>query len=105
MVETDEFMSSSAEGFDMDSITISTAYLKMKNLCMNIGNEIQADIKIHDQHILPRYWKKFISKGPFVEMNRNYFNEQRKKLKHSKDSSMSVGHCHVYCQLILVRCI
>ncbi|PON88015.1 hypothetical protein TorRG33x02_162170 [Trema orientale] len=55
MVETDEFMSTNFEGFVMDSITISTAYLKMKNLCMNIGNEIQADIKIHDQHILPSF--------------------------------------------------
>ena len=57
MVETDEFMSTNYEGFVMDSITISTAYLKMKNLCINIGNEIQADIKIHNQHVLPRYWK------------------------------------------------
>ncbi|KAJ8748210.1 hypothetical protein K2173_000618 [Erythroxylum novogranatense] len=53
MMETDEFVSSNSEGFLMDSITISTAYLKMKNLCLNIGKEIQADIKIHNQHILP----------------------------------------------------
>ncbi|XP_042490199.1 uncharacterized protein LOC122070153 isoform X3 [Macadamia integrifolia] len=53
MMETDEFMSSNMEGFHMDSMTISTAYLKMKNLCINISNEIQADIKIHNQHILP----------------------------------------------------
>ncbi|XP_043698706.1 uncharacterized protein LOC122649572 isoform X2 [Telopea speciosissima] len=53
MMETDEFMSSNTEGFHMDSMTISTAYLKMKNLCINISNEIQADIKIHNQHILP----------------------------------------------------
>lgn len=56
MVETDEFVSSNSEGFIMDSITVSTAYLKMKNLCTNISNEIQADIKIHNQHVLPRYW-------------------------------------------------
>lgn len=55
MVETDEFVSSNSEGFIMDSITISTAYLKIKNLCIDLGNEIQADIKIHNQHILPRY--------------------------------------------------
>lgn len=55
MLETDEFVSSNSEGFIMDSITISTAYLKMKNLCTNISSEIQADIKIHNQHILPRY--------------------------------------------------
>ena len=55
MVETDEFVSGNAEGLSMDPITISTAYLKMKQLCKNIGGEIQADIKIHNQHILPRY--------------------------------------------------
>nr|GMD84221.1 Epidermin biosynthesis protein like [Ipomoea batatas] len=53
MVETDEFLSTSSEGFVMDSVTISTAYAKMKNLCINISNEIQADIKIHNQDILP----------------------------------------------------
>ncbi|XVF81368.1 hypothetical protein PTKIN_Ptkin15bG0149500 [Pterospermum kingtungense] len=53
MIETDEFVSSSSEGFLLDPITISTAYLKMKNLCINISKEIQADIKIHNQHILP----------------------------------------------------
>lgn len=57
MAETDEFISSNSESFLMDSITISTAYLKMKNLFINISNEIQADIKIHNQNILPRYWK------------------------------------------------
>ncbi|EOX93622.1 Uncharacterized protein TCM_002512 isoform 1 [Theobroma cacao] len=53
MIETDEFVSSNSEGFLLDTITISTAYLKMKNLCINISKEIQADIKIHNQHILP----------------------------------------------------
>jgi hypothetical protein len=53
MAETDEFVSSNSEGFLMESITISTTYVKMKNLCINISNEIQADIKIHNQHILP----------------------------------------------------
>nr|GME05214.1 Epidermin biosynthesis protein like [Ipomoea batatas] len=38
----------------MDSVTISTAYAKMKNLYNNIRNEIQADIKFHNQDILPR---------------------------------------------------
>ena len=55
MVETDEFVSGNSEGLLMDPITISTAYLKMKQLCKNVGDEIQADIKIHNQHILPRY--------------------------------------------------
>ncbi|CAA3027510.1 Hypothetical predicted protein [Olea europaea subsp. europaea] len=53
MLETDEFVSCNSEGFIMDSVTISTAYLKMKNLCINISKEIHADIKIHNQHILP----------------------------------------------------
>lgn len=66
MVETDEFVSSNSEGFIMDSITISTAYLKMKNLCTNISNEIQADIKIHNQHVLPRYWQLLFVRGTFI---------------------------------------
>ncbi|KAJ4847075.1 hypothetical protein Tsubulata_040364 [Turnera subulata] len=53
MMETDEFVSGNPEGYLMDSITFSTAYLKLKNLCLNVGKEIQADIKIHNQHILP----------------------------------------------------
>ncbi|PIA58301.1 hypothetical protein AQUCO_00500317v1 [Aquilegia coerulea] len=53
MAETDEFMSSNTDGSLTDPIAISTAYLKMKNLCLNISNEIQADIKIHNQHVLP----------------------------------------------------
>ncbi|XP_065876631.1 uncharacterized protein [Euphorbia lathyris] len=53
MIETDEFVSSNSEGFLTDTITISTAYLKMKNLCISIGKEIQADIKIHNQHVFP----------------------------------------------------
>ncbi|PRQ52410.1 hypothetical protein RchiOBHm_Chr2g0155201 [Rosa chinensis] len=53
MLETDEFVSSNSEGFLMDSISISTAYLKMKNLCTNIQKEIQADIKIHNENVLP----------------------------------------------------
>ncbi|KAG1326740.1 hypothetical protein COCNU_01G006740 [Cocos nucifera] len=53
MADTDEFMSGNSDGLYTDSVTISTAYLKMKTLCINISNEIQADIKIHNQHILP----------------------------------------------------
>ncbi|KAK4398224.1 hypothetical protein Sango_1297900 [Sesamum angolense] len=53
MLETDEFVSSNSEGFIMDSDTICKAYLKMKNLCINISNEIHIDIKIHNQHIFP----------------------------------------------------
>ncbi|XP_063950453.1 uncharacterized protein LOC108219853 isoform X2 [Daucus carota subsp. sativus] len=53
MVETDEFVSSNSDGFLMDSFTSSTAYLKIKKLCIDLSNEIQADIKIHNEHILP----------------------------------------------------
>ncbi|KAH7845053.1 hypothetical protein Vadar_034682 [Vaccinium darrowii] len=54
LLEADEFVSNNTEGFLMDSITIMTGYLKMKNLCTNLCNGIQAHIKIHNQHILPR---------------------------------------------------
>ncbi|XP_031375043.1 uncharacterized protein LOC116189497 isoform X2 [Punica granatum] len=53
MLETDEFLSSNSESFHGDQITMSTAYLKMRNLCINLSNEIQADIEIHNQDILP----------------------------------------------------
>ncbi|KAK1416633.1 hypothetical protein QVD17_25748 [Tagetes erecta] len=53
MADTDEFVASNTDGFLMDSITITTAYLKMKNLCLNLSDEIKTDIKIHNQHILP----------------------------------------------------
>lgn len=44
----------------MDSDTITKAYLKMKNLCINLSNEIQADIKIQNQHVFPRYQIHYI---------------------------------------------
>ncbi|GJU31432.1 hypothetical protein Tco_1175021 [Tanacetum coccineum] len=53
MVDTDEFVASNTEGFLMDSIAITTAYLKMKILCINLSDEIKTDIKIHNQHVLP----------------------------------------------------
>lgn len=53
MAETDEFVSSNTEGYLTDSITISTAYLKVKNLCVYMSNEIQADMKILSQNIFP----------------------------------------------------
>ncbi|CAN8265714.1 unnamed protein product [Cochlearia groenlandica] len=51
MAETDEYVNS--EGFLLDSVTISTAYLKMKNLFLSISNEVEIDIKITNQHVLP----------------------------------------------------
>ncbi|XP_042440152.1 uncharacterized protein LOC122025406 isoform X2 [Zingiber officinale] len=53
MVETDEFISGNCDTLYTDPMTVSTTYLKMKMLCLNISNEIQADIKIHNQHIFP----------------------------------------------------
>ncbi|KAM7262428.1 hypothetical protein ACFE04_000111 [Oxalis oulophora] len=53
MMETDEFVSGNSEAYHMDFVTISTAYSKMRSLCINIRTEIQADIKIHNQHVLP----------------------------------------------------
>ncbi|XP_066318117.1 uncharacterized protein [Miscanthus floridulus] len=53
MIETDEFLSSNNDSLLTDPMTISAAYLKMKTLCINISHEIQADIKIHNQNILP----------------------------------------------------
>ncbi|CAH2044804.1 unnamed protein product, partial [Thlaspi arvense] len=53
MAETDEYVSCNSEGFLLDSVTISTAYLKMKNLCLNISNEIETDIKITNEHVFP----------------------------------------------------
>ncbi|BBM98900.1 hypothetical protein MPTK1_1g17040 [Marchantia polymorpha subsp. ruderalis] len=53
MGETDEFVSSSSEGFLMDPMTLSAAYQKMKTLCVNISNEVRTDIDIHNQHVLP----------------------------------------------------
>lgn len=61
MVETDEFVLGNSEGLVTDPITISTAYLKMKALCISIRSEIEADIRIHNQHILPRFCLLFHS--------------------------------------------
>jgi hypothetical protein len=55
MSETDEFVSSTNDGFLMDPLTLGAAYQKMKALCMNISNEVRTDIAIHNQHVLPRF--------------------------------------------------
>lgn len=54
MAETDEYVSSSSEGFLMDPLTMSTAYQKMRTLCVHISSEVRADIDIHNKHVLPR---------------------------------------------------
>ncbi|KAK6940229.1 hypothetical protein RJ641_029760, partial [Dillenia turbinata] len=55
LAETDEFVTNNGEGILMDAVTISTAYQKMKSVCLNIRNEILMDIEIHNQHILPSF--------------------------------------------------
>ncbi|KAK1396035.1 Pesticidal crystal cry8Ba [Heracleum sosnowskyi] len=55
LTETDEYVSGNNEGMLVDVVTITTAYQKMKSLCMNIRNEIFTDIDIHNQHILPSF--------------------------------------------------
>ncbi|KAK1263623.1 hypothetical protein QJS04_geneDACA011958 [Acorus gramineus] len=53
MLEIDEFIASSAEGTLLDPVSQSTAYQKMKAVCLNIRNEIYTDIEIHNQNVLP----------------------------------------------------
>ncbi|ONK75633.1 uncharacterized protein A4U43_C03F18930 [Asparagus officinalis] len=55
LLETDEYIAASNEGTLTDVVTFSTAYQKMKNLCLNVRNEIFTDIQIHDQHVLPSF--------------------------------------------------
>ncbi|XP_057725923.1 uncharacterized protein LOC130941436 [Arachis stenosperma] len=55
LTETDEYITNSNEGALVDSVTMSTAYQKMKSLCINFGNEIHTDIQIHNQNILPSF--------------------------------------------------
>lgn len=54
MAETDEFVSNGSEGFLMDPLSMSSAYQKMRNFCLNVRSEVRADIEIHDTHVLPR---------------------------------------------------
>ncbi|KAL8472205.1 hypothetical protein ACS0TY_029429 [Phlomoides rotata] len=53
--ETDEFISNNNENILMDPVALSTAYKKMKSLCLNIRNEILTDIEIHKQDLLPSF--------------------------------------------------
>ncbi|XP_076884501.1 uncharacterized protein LOC143533654 [Bidens hawaiensis] len=55
LTETDEFVSGNGEGIIMDSVGVTTAYQKMKHVCMNIRNEIFTDIEIHNCNILPSF--------------------------------------------------
>lgn len=53
--DTDEYITQNNEGCLMDPMTMSTAYQKMKTLCINLRNEIYTDIQIHNQNILPSF--------------------------------------------------
>ncbi|MFS7974801.1 hypothetical protein Hanom_Chr10g00872971 [Helianthus anomalus] len=55
LTETDEFVSGNGEGIMMDSVAVSTAYQKMKHVCLNVRNEIFTDIEIHNCNILPSF--------------------------------------------------
>lgn len=54
MSDTDEFICSNNEGFLADPLATSGGYSKMVTLCNNLSHEIETDIKIHGQHVLPR---------------------------------------------------
>lgn len=53
--DTDEYIAQNNESCLMDPLTMSTAYQKMKTLCINLRNEIYSDIQIHNQNILPSF--------------------------------------------------
>ncbi|KAL4566068.1 hypothetical protein LXL04_030178 [Taraxacum kok-saghyz] len=55
LTETDEYVSGNGEGNLMDSLAVSTAYQKMKSLCLNIKNEVFTDIEIQNSNILPSF--------------------------------------------------
>lgn len=55
LAETDEFVNCNGEGTLMDIVALSTAYQKMKALCLNIRNEVFTDIEIHQHHVLPSF--------------------------------------------------
>ncbi|KAL5705885.1 hypothetical protein ACHQM5_024118 [Ranunculus cassubicifolius] len=55
LAETDEFVTYTGEGSVMDILALSTAYQKMKSLCVNIRNEVLTDIEIHNHHVLPSF--------------------------------------------------
>ncbi|XP_058088155.1 uncharacterized protein LOC131235065 [Magnolia sinica] len=55
LAETDEFVASNCEGTVTDVVTLTTAYQKMRALCLNIRNEVYTDIEIHNQHVLPSF--------------------------------------------------
>ncbi|KZV53773.1 hypothetical protein F511_00039 [Dorcoceras hygrometricum] len=55
LAESEEFVSNNNENILMDPVALSTAYKKMKSLCLNLRNEILTDIEIHKQDLLPSF--------------------------------------------------
>ncbi|KAL3630223.1 hypothetical protein CASFOL_023207 [Castilleja foliolosa] len=53
--ESDEFVSNNNENVLLDPVALSTAYKKVKSLCLNVRNEILTDIEIHKQNLLPSF--------------------------------------------------
>ncbi|GAB4861340.1 hypothetical protein Ancab_036501 [Ancistrocladus abbreviatus] len=55
LAETDEYVVGNSDGILIDKVAMSTAYQKMKTLCLNFRSEVFTDIEIHNQHILPSF--------------------------------------------------
>ncbi|XP_076959899.1 uncharacterized protein LOC143636110 [Bidens hawaiensis] len=55
LAETDEFVSCSSEKSTVDQSVYSSAYQKMKSLCVTIRDEIFNDKKLQNQHVLPGF--------------------------------------------------
>lgn len=65
LADTDEYVNNTGEGNLLDHVTMSTAYQKMRTLCLNISNEVSTDIEIYNQNILPRHVFLLVSCGNF----------------------------------------
>nr|XP_043607972.1 uncharacterized protein LOC122579802 [Erigeron canadensis] len=55
LAETNEFVSSNGEKSTVTQVAFSSAYQKMKSLCLSIREEIVNDIKIYKQDVLPSF--------------------------------------------------
>ncbi|KAG9135284.1 hypothetical protein Leryth_015186 [Lithospermum erythrorhizon] len=55
LAETEDYVSNNNESLSIDPQALSTAYQKMRILCLNLKNEIFTDIQIHNMHILPSF--------------------------------------------------
>ncbi|XP_057550627.1 uncharacterized protein LOC130828680 [Amaranthus tricolor] len=55
LADTDKYVNNTGEGNLLDHVTMSTAYQKMRTLCLNISNEVSTDIEIYNQNILPSF--------------------------------------------------